>query len=295
MSKWTAAEEMRISSVDADDAQRREEPEVRRTPWSRLDRFLPPLITGLATFFVFELIHRFEIVSPIIWPSSFDIAAEVWNQAFHSYMWSNLWATVQASLIGFCLGSIAGIAFGIAIALSRTLAAGFYPYLILLQSSPRISMVPLFIAIFGFGMTTKVVTAIILAFFPPVVSTIVGLREVDQDRITLMRSLKFSKPQVFRKLLWPSALPMIFGGLKVALTVAFLGAFVAELTAANDGIGLLLELAAFELRMDALWAYIIWFSLISLVLFGVLELIDRKLVFWREDVRKDVFDQEKIA
>lgn len=259
------------------------------------DKIIPPLAVGVGFFLLLELIFRLELISTIILPSPFAITAEAWNQMSSPFMWTNLWITTQEALIGFVFAAVSGIALGIAIGLSKMLARALYPYLILLQSMPRIALVPLFIAIWGFDMTPKIVTAIVLAFFPPLVNTIVGLREVDQDAVLLMRSLSASKVQIFRKLLWPSALPAIFAGLKTGLTLAFLGAFVGELTAANEGIGLLMELAAFELRMDSLFAYLIWFSLVSLVCFGALELLDRKLIHWKEDVRRDVFGQKEAA
>jgi NitT/TauT family transport system permease protein len=251
-----------------------------------------PLAVGIAFVVLLQVVYELEIVNPIILPSPGVIGAEIWDAAFRPYMWTNLWVTTQEAYWGFAIASVIGIGLGALIGLSKWTSHALYPYVIFIQSMPRIALVPVFIALLGFGMETKIVSAVALAFFPPLVNTIVGLREVDEDAVTLMRSLSATRFQIFRKLLWPSALPAIFAGLKTALTLSFLGAFVGELVAANAGAGLLLQVAAMELRMDALFAYLFWFSIVALASFGVLEIVDKKVVFWKEEVRRDVFGEE---
>ena len=260
--------------------------------WQRLRWIWPPTAVGVAVVIVLQLVWQFEIVNRIILPSPGEIGQEIWNAAFRPYMWTNLWVTTQEAYWGFLIASVVGIVLGALIGLSKWPSTALYPYVVFVQSMPRIALVPVFIALFGFGMETKIVSAIVLAFFPPLVNTIVGLREVDENAVTLMRSLNATRFQIFRKLLWPSALPAIFAGLKTALTLSFLGAFVGELVAANAGAGLLMSVAANELRMDSLFAYLFWFSVVALVSFGVLEILDKKVVFWKEEVRRDVFGEE---
>jgi NitT/TauT family transport system permease protein len=258
----------------------------------RLEQLLPPPLLAIVLIGLLEVVYRLEWVSPLVLPSPFDVLDEIITQATSTTMWSNLWVTTQEALWGFAIGSVGGVALGVAIALSRWTSRALYPYVILLQSMPRIALVPVFIAMLGFGMGAKIVTAVVLCFFPPLINTIVGLRETDQEAMTLMRSLCATKRQIFRKLLWPSALPSIFAGLKTALTLAFLGAFVGEITASNEGAGRLIDTAASQLEMPLLFAYVFWFSVISLVLYGVLEAIDNKVVFWKGAQRDDVFGHE---
>lgn len=265
---------------------------ARAGAWERLRWMWPPLVVGIAIVLVLQLVYWLELVNRIILPGPIAIGEEIWNAAFRPYMWTNLWVTTQEAYWGFAIASVIGIVLGAFIGLSKWTSRALYPYVVFVQSMPRIALVPVFIALFGFGMETKIVSAIVLAFFPPLVNTIVGLREVDENAVTLMRSLNATRFQIFRKLLWPSALPAIFAGLKTALTLSFLGAFVGELVAANAGAGLLMSVAANELRMDSLFAYLFWFSVIALVSFGVLEILDRKVVFWKEEVRRDVFGEE---
>jgi len=251
--------------------------------------FIAPIIVAFVLIGVLELIYQLHWVSPLVLPSPRDTLREIIDTAIDGAMWKNLWVTTQEALLGFVIGSVGGITLGTAIALSRWTARALYPYVVLLQSMPRIALVPVFVAMLGFGMGAKVVTAIVLCFFPPLINTIVGLRETDPQAMTLMRSLCASRRQIFRKLMWPSALPSVFGGLKTALTLAFLGAFVGELTASNEGAGLLIDTAASQLNMALLFAYVFWFSVISLALYGVLEIVDNKVVFWKGEQKNDVF------
>lgn len=252
-----------------------------------------PLLTGALAIAIFELVHRSGLLSTLIIPSPFSVLLAMWQQALTAHMWSNMWITVQESLWAFFIGSAIGLLFGIAIGMSRTASRALYPYIILVQSMPRVALAPVFVALLGFGQQPKVLTAIAICFFPVLINAIVGLRHVDEDSIMLMRTLCASRSQMFWKLLLPGAMPMIFGGLKTNMTLAFLGAIVGELTAANAGVGLLIEASAFQLRMDAVFAYIMWLSLVSLAAFGVLELIDRRVVFWKAEARRNVFGAEE--
>lgn len=280
------------ASGDDDGTQRDESGGYGAFVRRRLDELIPPPLVALALIAVFEAVYRLELVSALVLPSPLDVVDEIVQQAASTTMWSNLWVTTQEALWGFVIGSVGGIALGTAIALSKWVSRALYPYVILLQSMPRIALVPVFIAMLGFGMGAKIVTAVVLCFFPPLINTIVGLREADQEAMTLLRSLCATRRQIFRKLLWPSALPAIFGGLKTALTLAFLGAFVGEITASNEGVGLLIDTAASQLDMTLLFAYVFWFSVISLALYAVLELVDNKVVFWKGAQRHDVFGHE---
>jgi NitT/TauT family transport system permease protein len=217
---------------------------------------------------------------------------EMVNQAMSADMWANMWVTLQEALLGFIIGSVFGLLAGLGIGLSPVLSRAAYPYVVIVQSMPRIALAPVFVALLGFGMGAKVLTAVAIGFFPILINTIVGLRASDEDSVTMMRSMQASKRQIFSKLLWPTALPTIFGGLKTTMTLAFLGAIVGELSAANAGIGMLIEHAAFQLRMEAVFAYLLWLSLVALAVFGLLELLEMKMVFWRDEARRDVFQQD---
>ena len=248
---------------------------------------VPPLITGLVILFGLEVFSRAEVLPPILFPSPFSVFAEMGHQATTDFLWLNLWTTFQEAALGFVIGSLIGFVGGVAIGLSRMVSKAIYPFVIVVQAIPRVALAPVIIAFFGFGMSSKVVIAVAICFFPVLINTIVGLRQADQSALLLMRSLQATRWQAFKKLLLPSALPSIFAGLKTAMTFAFIGAIVGELIAANQGIGRLIEHAAFQLRFDAMFGYILWLALLSLIAFGVMEWLDRKLIFWTEDIRSE--------
>lgn len=230
-----------------------------------------------------EILHRSKLVTEFLAPSPFTIATEMIGQAGSIVMWQEMWVTLQEGLLGFAIGSLVGFLLGMGIGLSRTLSRGLYPYVIVLQAMPRVALAPIFIALLGFGMGSKILTAAVICFFPVMINTIIGLKSADEDSVSLMRSLCASRWQVFRKLLFPGALPMIFGGLKTSITLAFVGAIVGELAAANAGMGLLIETSAFQFRIASVFGYILWLSIVTLAIFGIVEFLDRRIVFWRDD------------
>jgi NitT/TauT family transport system permease protein len=254
---------------------------------------LPPVLMFGFFLGALELISVTEVLPRIVTPSPFTVLETMVDQAASAYMWENLWVTLQEGLYGFAIGASIGFVIGVGIGVSTLMSRAVYPFVVLIQSMPRVALAPVFVALLGFGMSAKVLTAVAICFFPVLLNTIVGLRNFDSDGLILMRSLRASRMQIFRKLLLPGALPMIFGGLKTSMTFAILGAIVGELTAATEGIGSLIDIAAFQLRMDAVYGYIMWMSLVSLAIFGLMDWLDKRVVFWRDDARKTkLTDQE---
>lgn len=256
---------------------------VLRSVGKQLRYIGPAVVAGLVIAGTFQAISKFELLPSILFPPVEDVVSEMYRQAFTSTLWMELSVTMREALAAWVIGSGIGLVFGVGIGLFPLVARGTYPYMVLLQSTPRITLAPAFIAMFGFGMTPKVLMGVVLCFFPVLINTIVGLRSADSDSLLLMRSMNASKLQMFRKLLLPGALPMIFGGLKAALSFALIGAIVGEMFAGNQGMGGLINTTSFQLRMDAMFGFIMWTSLVSLALFGIMTAIDRKLIFWTEN------------
>jgi NitT/TauT family transport system permease protein len=243
----------------------------------------PAVVVGLIITGTFQAIAKFELLPSILFPPVEDVFLEMYRQAFTSTLWMELSVTMREAIAAWVIGSGIGFIFGVGIGLFPWVSRGAYPYMVLLQSMPRITLAPAFIAMFGFGMTPKVLMGIVLCFFPVLINTIVGLRSADPDSLLLMRSMKASKFQIFRKLLLPGAMPMISGGLKAALSFALIGAIVGEMFAGNEGMGGLINTTSFQLRMDAMFGFILWTSLVSLALFGIMTALDRKFIFWTEN------------
>jgi NitT/TauT family transport system permease protein len=176
-----------------------------------------------------------------------------------------------------------GITMGIVLAVFQPVKRLTYPFIVAFQAIPKVVFAPLFIVWFGFGQTSKVVMAIVIAFFPVLVNTMVGLETVPQDALRLMRSLRATRMQTFWKVRILHAAPLIFAGIKTALTFAVIGVIVGEFVGAREGLGYLLDAYHFQLRIDRVFALIVMLSLIGSVLYFIVEWVDRKLIFWSED------------
>lgn len=235
----------------------------------------------VAIIIVWEIVARAGLVSPLVLPSP----SRVWDGLVILFRadWfpQHVWLTTAETLIGFAIGGVAAIALGIVMVNLRLFKEIVYPYVVAFQVMPKVVLAPIFITWFGFGMESKVVMAIAISFFPVVINTVVGLESVPENEFLLMRSLVASKSQIFWKLAWPTALPSIFAGLKTSLTLALIGALVAEFVTAKEGLGTLITTFSFELKVYLVFAVIVVVSALGLLLYGIMEFLERKIVFWR--------------
>ncbi|HET8877048.1 MAG TPA: ABC transporter permease [Casimicrobiaceae bacterium] len=195
--------------------------------------------------------------------------------------------TTYATLGGFALSIAFGIPMALLIAYSRTVESFVYPLLVFSQSVPKVAIAPLFVVWFGFGIIPKVIAAFMLGFFPIVVSTVVGFKSVDRDMIDLARSMKASKLQIFRRISLPQALPSIFAGLKVSVTLAVVGAVVGEFVGSNSGIGYVLQIANGNFDLPLMFAALTILSLIGVLLFAAVDLAERFMIPWHASQRNE--------
>lgn len=230
---------------------------------------------------VWELLSR-TIVDPIILPPPTEVAEAFWSLIQESFFWTAIWVTLKETIYGFLIGCAGAWLFGTLIGTFSTFRYATYPLIIAFQNTPRIAFAPLFLTWFGFGLTSKVMMAAAICFFPLLIAVVVGLETVDGNARTLMRSLGASRWQTYWKLGLPSSLPLFFAGLKTAMTLALIGAIVAEFVGANEGIGVLIKTFNFQLNVAEGFAAIIALMIVGLLLYGLMELADRKIVFWRD-------------
>lgn len=240
-----------------------------------------PTIAMIAFIAIWELICQLEIVNPIIVPAASDVADALIDLFQQGYFWENTWVTVKETLIGFFIGVGGAWVLGTLIGIFRIFRLAFYPLVIAFQIMPRIALAPLFLTWFGFGITSKIVMAATICFFPVLIGVVVGLDNVDKDARSLMRSFGASRWEEYRKLSLPSSLPIIFAGVKTAMTLALIGAIVAEFVGGSEGMGVLIKTFNFQLEVAAGFAVIVALAIIGLILYWITELIENKLVFWR--------------
>lgn len=195
---------------------------------------------------------------------------------------NNALFTLSEAMMGFGLAAVAGIVLGGLIAQFPLVDKTLYPYLIAIQTTPKVAIAPLFIIWFGFGMTSKVVIAATVAFFPVLVNVISGLKSTDPDRIELMRSLRATRWQIFSMVLFPSALPAIFAGLNIAVIFSLLGAIVGEFLGSREGLGNAIMQMNVNLDTAGVFASLFVLSCIGIGLHVIMGTIQRRLLFWTE-------------
>lgn len=186
--------------------------------------------------------------------------------------------------VGFAIAVGLGLIMGTLMATVPLLRLTMYPYIIAFQALPKIVFVPLFLVLFGYGPSSKIVTAVAIAFFPVFINTMIGLSLVEEDALRLMQSLTANRWQIFTKLRVPSALPLIFAGIKTSATLVMTGAIAAEFLAGTDlGIGRLISVFSFDLQMDVVFALVLVIAIMAFLLFTAVERLGQKVVFWEED------------
>jgi NitT/TauT family transport system permease protein len=233
-----------------------------------------------AVLLVWEALVRMFDVPAFILPLPSNVFMALYRGIASSMYFEHIVVTLTETLIGFALGSTLAFVLGTAVALSRRTEYFLYPFIVMFQAMPKVALAPIIIVWFGLGLTSKVVTAALVAFFPLLVNTIVGLRSADEDRVNLMRSLAASRGQVFWMLQLPNAMPYIFAGLEIAMIFALLGAIVAELVGAQSGLGMLIQSMNFTMDVAGQFSVLLILSLIGLLLNGLVTGVRKRVLFW---------------
>ena len=213
-------------------------------------------------------------------PAPSSIAYAMYNGIASNLYVSHIGATVGETLLGFIAGCTLAFMLGTVVALSRTVEYYLYPIIIMFQAMPKVALVPLILVWFGLGLTSKVISAALVAFFPLMVNTIVGLRSAEEDKVNLMRSLAASKTQIFWMLQLPNAMPYIFAGLEIAMIFALIGAIVAEFVGAQAGLGMLIQSMNFTMDVAGQFSVLLLLSILGLLLNGIVTGVRKRVLFW---------------
>ena len=198
---------------------------------------------------------------------------------------NNTWVTTSEIVAGYLAAVVVSIPMAISIAYSKLVEKTIYPLIVFLQIVPKIAIAPLFIIWFGFGFTPKLLVVFLLSFFPIVVSAIAGFKSIDDETMELARSTGASEWMIFRKIRMPHALPSIFTGLKVAAALSSTAAVVAEFVASDKGLGYLLLQYNGDLETAMVFATIIVLSIVGLIVYYLVELIEKLTIPWHVSQR----------
>jgi NitT/TauT family transport system permease protein len=229
---------------------------------------------------VWEALVRFFQVPQFVLPAPLNVFVAFYRGFVSGLYLDHIWVTVSETLLGFMCGTALAFLLGTVIALSRPVEYFLYPFVVMFQAMPKVALAPLIIVWFGLGLTSKVVNAALVAFFPLMVNTIVGLRSAEEDKVNLMRSLAASKAQIFWMLQLPNAMPYIFAGLEIAMIFALIGAIVAEFVGAQSGLGMLIQSMNFTMDVAGQFSVLLLLSMIGLLLNGIVIGVRRRVLFW---------------
>jgi NitT/TauT family transport system permease protein len=230
-------------------------------------------LVGLALWQAF--VH-FDRVSPTILPPPTAVVEQI-GQHFGFLMKHAVPTTIE-TLIAFGISIPLGVALGALITCSTTINRAFYPNIVFFQLIPKIALAPMFIVWLGIGLPSRVVFSVFISFFPILIATATGLQAVGRDTVRLCRSLGASEWQVLVHVRFPTALPHIFSGMKVAVTLAIIGIVVGEFIAAQAGLGYLILFAASRQQADLGLACITVLCAVGLVLYGAVALGERAMM-----------------
>ena len=191
------------------------------------------------------------------------------------------WVTTYESVLGFLAATAIGIPVATFMASSPTVYQALAPLLVTAQSIPKVAIAPMLLVWIGAGLGSKVAMAVLIAFFPIIVDTATGLATANPDMILMARSLRATRWQLLREIQFPAALPLIFSGLKVAITLAVVGAVIGEFVGAEDGLGYLI--LAFSARQDTpeILACIFLLAMLGIVLYSLVCVLERLCVWWK--------------
>lgn len=235
-------------------------------------------IAGAIALWHFAIMY-FE-VKPYLFPAPLPVLEALTRGVSDGTFLANGWVTLKEVLVGFCLGSLVAITLAVLIVRWRFVERTFYPFIVGLQTVPKIALAPLVIAWMGFGEASKMLMAGLLTLFPVLVNTITGLKSIEQDQHDLMRALQATEGQIFRYLRLPRALPYLFAGLEIAIVFSVIGAIVGEFVGAEAGLGYLIQSSQAQLNAATTVAVLVVLSVMGLTLHRIVTIVKNRVLFW---------------
>jgi NitT/TauT family transport system permease protein len=248
----------------------------------RTSAIVLPILGAVVAVAAWWAITRLFHIRKFFLPAPPDIVRAFRLQT--SYLFSEAWQTLQATLIGFLIAAVAGLVIAVALAASRIIERATLPLIVALNAIPKVAVAPLLVVWLGFGSLPEIVLVALISFFPVVVSTMAGLTSTPTDLGELSRSLSASWGQTYVKFRLPWALPQIFTGLKVGISLAVVGAVVAEISSPQQGLGAVIVLSGQNVDTPLAFAAIALLALISVALFYLVVGVERLLLPWAKEI-----------
>jgi putative hydroxymethylpyrimidine transport system permease protein len=241
-------------------------------------RSLLPLVAILLLLGIWELYVKASGVSSLVLPTPIDVFRALYDD--RGTLWHNLKPTVAEICLGMVLAACFALLVAVALHFSSVVRDAFYPLLVATQTIPVVIIAPLLVVWLGFGLLPKLVVIALICFFPIVVTTLSGLAAVDPDLIKLMRTFDAGRWQTFTRVEFPSALPALLAGAKVAVVFSVIGAVFGEQAGASSGLGYLLTVTHANLETAEAFATVFVLAAFAILLFALLTLVERRALPW---------------
>jgi NitT/TauT family transport system permease protein len=239
-----------------------------------------------------EILSRTKLIDEFFFSRPSDIVGRLhtWvvEGTSEGSLWYHLWVTMEESILGFATGAVAGIVAGIALGRNRMLADVFSVYIKVINSVPRVVLAPIFIMIFGLGLTSKVALSFVMVFFVVFANAFQGVREADRNLLANAQILGARGWQLTRTVVVPSAMSWIFASLHVSFGFAIVGAIVGEFVGARYGIGLLINVAKGSFDAAGMYAAIVIIMVVALAAEQLMTMVENRLAKWRPAPLHDV-------
>ncbi|MSQ26278.1 MAG: ABC transporter permease [Dehalococcoidia bacterium] len=236
------------------------------------------MLLALVGILAWQAATFFFSIEPWLLPSPWEVARALGSDA--GLLGPHAWVTAQEALVGFVAAVAVGFALAVAVVRWRTVERAAYPYVIASQAVPIIAIAPVLVVWFGFGMLPKMLVIVLITFFPVTINTVDGLRAVDPEMLTLMRTMGATRWQMFRMVQLPSALPLVFSGMKIAAAVSVIGAVLGEWVAASEGLGYLITRSSAQYLTARVFAAVLVLAAMGLALFAAVSWAERRATPW---------------
>lgn len=245
--------------------------------------FATPVLLALLILIWEGYVDAFA-VSPFILPSPIEVWKAILRLLADPRTYQHIWVTLWETVAGFGIAVAIGIVFGGFLGKIGWLERTLNPLIVGLQVMPKVALIPLFIVWFGFGMTSKILLAAVIAFFPIMTNTILGIKSVERGHRDVMQSLNASRWATFRDVELPSALPFILTGMEVGIVLATIGAIVGEYLGGNLGLGYMAVATLNAFDVKSMFGVIMLLTALGLVLYFLVVMLRRYVTPWHESI-----------
>jgi NitT/TauT family transport system permease protein len=229
---------------------------------------------------IWDLSVRVLKVPAYLIPAPSAVLGALINGFLTGTFYPHIAATLYAVIFGYIVGCALAIAIGALLAEIPLLERSLMPYIVALQSMPKVALAPLIIVWFGFGLASKVVLVALICFFPVFINTLVGIHSVNPDIVNLYRAFNASRWNILWDVKLPGAASSIFAGLQISVAMALIGAVVGEFIASKEGLGNLLQTSSQTMDIATMFAIVFVLAVIGIIGNEILQYIHRKVVFW---------------